>query len=191
MKCRSIQELLHTAFERALTPEEQMSVDTHVAGCKTCRMDAALLRMVVEAIATAPVIQPSAQFTVNVLDRLPTPVRALGFLPVAAFRVAAGLIAVAGAVAGWLYRDALLELSPQAAITTPQGSALHLMYAKLNTLGYRMLDYIPVQQLSSPEWSPVTSVLIAIAVAMVILHMVNAFESLDDDVEWDLEPVAD
>lgn len=147
--------------------------------------------MVVEAIETAPMMQPSPLFTVHVLDRLPAPVNVFGFFPLAVFRIAAAFVAMAGGALAYLYRDTLAGLVQHPAAIAPQGSTLYYMYANLNTIGYRLLDYVPIHAFRSPEWSPVTSILIAIGVAMAILHMVNGFESFEDDMEWDLEPVAD
>jgi anti-sigma factor RsiW len=191
MSCGSVHKLLHEAFERALTPEEQKRVDVHLEGCRACRAEAALLRAMIRALETAPAVQPSERFTLAVMDRLPAPVRIFGFLPAAAFRVAAALIGVAGAGLGWVYRTEVLTIGREAghaAAASPAGDAMQQAYAAIQTLGQKMLAYVPVHQLDSPQWSPVVSVLIAVGVGMVILHMVNGFEPLDADLELEAAP---
>lgn len=152
------------------------------------------MRGVVEAMETAPMAQPSLDFTVRVLDRLPVPTPLFGFLTVAVFRFAAAVVGAISLTLGLLYRENLVGLVQQTTDTTRAsvpGSTLYHSYAALQAFGYRILEYVPIQQWDSPQWSPVTSVLIAVAIGMVILHMVNGFESTDDEMDWELEPTAE
>lgn len=194
MHCRSVQQLLHNAFDGTLASQEQRDIDTHLAGCQVCQLDALLLRVVVEALETAPIAQPSTDFTISVLDRLPAPTPLFGFLPVAVFRFAAAVVGAISVTLGWLYRENLVGLTQQttdATLASVPGAALYQAYGAIQAFGYRILDYIPVQQWDSPQWSPITSVLIAVAIGMVILHMVNGFESMDEEMDWELEPTPD
>ena len=194
MNCRSVQQLLHNAIDGTLALEEKRTLDTHLAGCQNCQLDALLLRVVVEALETAPVAQPSTDFTINVLDRLPTPTPLFGFLSVAVFRFAAAVVGAISITLGLLYREKLVGLTQRttdATLASVPGAALYQGYGAIQAFGYRILDYIPIHQWDSPQWSPVTSVLIAVAIGMVILHMVNGFESTDDEMDWDLDPTAE
>ena len=74
MQCRDIHLLLHEALDRILTGEEQIHLDDHLATCELCRADAVLLHAVIQAVEETPTQQPSEDFTLKVMDRLPAPV---------------------------------------------------------------------------------------------------------------------
>jgi anti-sigma factor RsiW len=71
MNCETVRELLGNYIDEELTQTMRVSVDRHVAGCKTCAADLATLQNAVAKIAeSAEVEQPSPWFTERLLHRL-------------------------------------------------------------------------------------------------------------------------
>lgn len=191
MSCESIRILLHEAFERTLTADEQQEADRHINTCRDCRAEAAMLKMVVEAVETTPVVQPPASFTVDVMDRLPTPIRILGFIPIVVFRSVLIAMSVAVAVLTWVYQQAMVDAVRSFPVddiaSHPVMNSLREVYAALQTMvGSAMAD-LPISNIGSPEENPFISVAIAIGVAFVVLRLVNGFESPDWELDMEME----
>ncbi|MDP6052085.1 MAG: zf-HC2 domain-containing protein [Candidatus Latescibacteria bacterium] len=188
MACKSIQRLLHEAFERTLTSEEQKGVDGHLGACEVCHADAFLLKMVVQAVETTPVAQPSEAFTVRVMDHLPMPIRLFGFIPMVVFRSVMIPLGVVTAILIWVYRTALISSVKAYSVFDVESSqvllTLQQTYASIQAMVGSAIAYLPVNQIISPEENPFVSVAIAIGVAIVILRMVNGFEPLEMDAEY-------
>lgn len=183
MQCRHIHLLVHEALDGTLASEEQIRLDNHLATCEICRADAVLLRAIIQAVEETPTLQPSEDFTLKVMDRLPVPVFVLGRIPVAAFRVLVSAIGLIAAIVGWIYRAALMqsvqELSSAAVEPNPVSSAFQHAASSIYMIGTTILSYIP--DIDMQRITPVLSVLIAIGVAHVILQMADAFEPAEFD----------
>jgi predicted anti-sigma-YlaC factor YlaD len=183
MECRQIQHLLHETFERTITSDEQMKMDQHLTQCVTCQADAKFLQAVVQALDEAPQEQPSANFTVEVMDRLPAPVRLFGFIPVVVFRMMAAAIGLIAIAFGWVYQATLLDAarSLTSAATQP-GPVLEPFQhatAYIYNAWVSILNHIP--NVDAVWLAPTISIIIAIGIAHVILSMVDGFEPS----EWD------
>ena len=176
MQCRDIHLLLHEALDRILTGEEQIHLDDHLATCELCRADAVLLHAVIQAVEETPTQQPSEDFTLKVMDRLPAPV--FGLIPVAVFRALVAAIGIIAATVGWVYRAGLIqsvrELSAAAAEPNPISASFQHAASSIYMVGTTIIGYIP--DIDMQRLTPVLYVLIAIGVAHVILQMVDAFE---------------
>lgn len=183
MECRHVQHLLHETLERMLDTNEQERLDTHLAQCASCRMDARLLYAVIQAVEEAPILQPSEDFTLKVMDRLPTPIGVFGRIPVAAFRALVVLLGVAAVTLGWVYQTTLLQIargwSTAAASPNPISSAFQQAAVSIHSAWGIILGYMP--HIDTQRMTPVVSVLIAIGVAHVILKMVDGFEPAEFD----------
>ena len=191
MACKSLQMLLHEAFERVLTPEEQQRVDGHLGGCEACQADAALLKLVVQAVETTPIAQPSEAFTLAIMDQLPTPIRILGFIPVVVFRSVMITLGVVAAALTWTYRTPLMSSAKSYAAvdkaSSPVLSSLQQAYTSLQAMAGSALEYLPMNPLNAPEENPFISVAIAIGIAFVVLRLVNGFESPDWELDIEME----
>ena len=194
MACKSIQRLFHEAFERTLTSEEQRRVDGHLGACEVCRADAVLLKMVVQAVETTPMAQPSEAFTVSVMDHLPMPIRLFGFIPMVVFRSVMIPLGVITAILIWVYRTALISSVKAYSVFDVESSqvllTLQQTYASIQAMVGSAIAYLPVNQIISPEENHFVSVAIAIGVAIVILRMVNGFEPPEWELEMDAEYTA-
>jgi hypothetical protein len=147
--------------------------------------------MVVQAVETTPIAQPSEAFTISVMDHLPIPIRIFGFIPMVVFRSVMIPLGVAAAVLIWVYRTVLVSSVKSYSVFDVESSqvllTLQQTYASLKAMVGSAMDYLPVDQISSPEENPFVSVAIAIGVAFVILRMVNGFEPPEWDLEMDTE----
>jgi hypothetical protein len=71
MKCQQSREQLHLYIDGVLGKQEGQALKRHLAACPECRAELELLRGIVEAIETEPLLEPGADFTSRVMARLP------------------------------------------------------------------------------------------------------------------------
>ena len=71
MKCEKSREQLHLYVDGMLDKQERRALKGHLATCPECRAELELLRGIVEAIETEPLLEPEADFTSRVMARLP------------------------------------------------------------------------------------------------------------------------
>ncbi len=71
MKCQQSREQLHLYIDGVLGKQEGRALEGHLAACPECRAELKLLKGIVEAIETEPLLEPGADFTSQVMIRLP------------------------------------------------------------------------------------------------------------------------
>ncbi len=103
MRCDEVQALLIEAADGGLAAPLHAEVEGHLAGCDTCRAEAAALRELLRTAAADPVPEPSAPYWATAQEEL---ARRLGLGQSAAFRLTRLLPlrpwALAGAAAAFL-----------------------------------------------------------------------------------------
>ena len=184
MECRTLQTLLHESLERTLSSDEQAQLDAHMAECPACHADAVLLRSIVQAVEETSYVQPSGDFTLKVMDRLPASVGGLFGIPALVLRGAAAAVAVVATALGWIYQESLIRFVqqlPAAAASSTDTVTPYLEQITTRIYGSWMMiaSYLP--QVDMERLSPVVSVLIAIGVAHVIVKMAYGFETVELD----------
>jgi anti-sigma factor RsiW len=71
MRCEHVQDVLQDHLERLLLPIDRAAVDDHLAGCATCRREAASLRALVRALSELPDADVPPGFGASVMSNLP------------------------------------------------------------------------------------------------------------------------
>ena len=184
MDCLTSRTLLQECFERTLSSVEQSELDTHLTRCQACQAESVLLKAVVTAIEESPAPQPSEDFTLKIMDRLPVPATGILGVPGDILRVAAAAIAATAVFLGWWYQESLrgfLQSLPEA---TASGSRpimpyVEVAFGRIYESWVYTASFLP--QIDVERLSPLVSILIATGVAHVILKMVQGFEPLELD----------
>lgn len=191
-ECHHIRTMMHEALSGTLVGEGRTALDRHLAGCRACRADYAVLRAIVRAVEEAPPLQPSADFTLRVMDRLPTPVRIFGRVPLAVFCAIIGILGLLAGIRLWLSRSTItwtFQRIPD--VVTETGSiftsfkiaiivVFKIVVAPLRASLGSVLQSLPAP-LEPHRLEPVFSVLIAIGIAYVVLKMVDGFQPTEFD----------
>jgi hypothetical protein len=73
MRCKRIKGLLQSYLDDSLKDEEYAIVKDHLEKCKKCQKEFHLLKRVVSFIEKTPTIEPSEDFTLQVMNRIPSP----------------------------------------------------------------------------------------------------------------------
>jgi len=103
MNCDDVKELLQDYVTRELDPDRRKFVDEHLLECDECRRELALVSVVVSSLDTIPVLEPSADFSRNVMAALP---RRRMFVPNPSWAL---ILAPILAGLAWLFRAQLLS----------------------------------------------------------------------------------
>lgn len=184
MECRQIRIVIHEALSRTLAGEEQAVLDGHLRGCRACRAEYAMLHAVVRAVEEAPPLQPSVDFTLKVMDRLPTPILIFGRVPARVFWGIVGSVGFLAGIVTWVYRASVLrtfqEMPDLAAGRHSISSAFQIARSAVRTSLETLLHLFPAP-LEPHRLQPVLSVLIAIGIAVVVLKMIDGFQATEFD----------
>ncbi len=100
MNCRICHASLQDYAEGGLAPEATPGIESHLAGCPSCRMELALLRRIESFLASRPRRTPPEDFTRRMLAALPARPMAVSFRT-QALTLAGYLISALGLVIGY------------------------------------------------------------------------------------------
>jgi len=75
MRCRQSREQLHLYIDGVLDEQKRRALEEHLAVCAKCRTELQLLRGIVEAVETEPLLEPRADFASRVMAGLPRATR--------------------------------------------------------------------------------------------------------------------
>ncbi len=180
MNCESVLKLIYESTDRALTSDERRSMDIHLPGCERCRSELALLNALIETVETTPDEQPSEAFALNVMDRLPAPVRSHRFMPGLVFQRIALACGMAAATVFWLYLAPIAEFAgrfiPVQDILEPFSTANRDLQAYLQSTAGAALSRLPEPVSSSVDWGSLLAVVATLMVGYILVRTAEAFE---------------
>ncbi len=71
MRCQQSREQLHLYIDGVLGEQQRRALEGHLAACPKCRAELQLLRGIIEAVETEPLLEPRTDFTSRVMAGLP------------------------------------------------------------------------------------------------------------------------
>ncbi len=180
MNCESVLRLIYESNDRALTPDERRLMDVHLPGCERCRSELALLNALIETVETTPEEQPSEAFALNVMERLPLPVRSHGFMPGLVVQRIALAIGMAAATLFWLYFAPIAEFAgrfmPVQEVLKPLSTAIRDLQAYIQSTAGAAVSRLPEPVSSSVDWGSLLVVAATLVVGYILVRTAEAFE---------------